>query len=72
MTDEQADETKRALAGGVRLGPVLIKWLEQLLEGRARRIRIASGARRLAITVGLRCRVDALCLGPASRHAKSS
>jgi len=32
---------QRALAGGGRGGPVLIKWLEQLLEDRARRIRIA-------------------------------
>lgn len=41
VTDEQADEIKRALSGGVRGGPVLIKWLEQLLEDRAHRIRIA-------------------------------
>jgi hypothetical protein len=44
----------------------------QLLEDRASRIRIASGVRRLAFTVGSRRRADAPCLGPASRRSKSS
>jgi hypothetical protein len=36
LTDDQADEIRRGLAGGVR-GPVLIKWVELLLADRTER-----------------------------------
>lgn len=40
LTEEQVEEIRRRLAGGVRGGPVLLKWIEQLLEDRASRIRM--------------------------------
>jgi hypothetical protein len=36
-TDAQADEVKQGLAFGMR-GPVLIRWVEQLLADRAERV----------------------------------
>lgn len=37
LTDAQADEIKRGLTSGMR-GPVLIKWVEQLLADREQRV----------------------------------
>ena len=37
LTDAQADEIRRGLVAGIR-GPVLLKWVEQLLRDRAERV----------------------------------
>jgi len=37
LTDEQADEIRRELEAGVR-GPVLLKWVRQLLDDRDERL----------------------------------
>jgi hypothetical protein len=37
LTDAQAEAIKRGLASGMR-GPVLIKWVEQLLADREERV----------------------------------
>jgi len=37
LTDAQANEIKQGLAIGMR-GPILIKWVEQLLADRAERV----------------------------------
>lgn len=69
VTDEQADEIKRALAGGRRGKPVLIKWLEQLLEDRAHWIRIARVRlnSRMGLSISLRqARFVQMCAGHAS------
>jgi hypothetical protein len=36
LSDQQADEIRRGLAAGMR-GPILIKWVEQLLADRDER-----------------------------------
>jgi hypothetical protein len=40
LTEEEIAEIRRRLADGLRGGPVLLKWIEQLLEDRASRIRM--------------------------------
>jgi hypothetical protein len=55
LTDDDAERIKRELGGGVR-GPVLIKWIEQLLDDRAERVRaarqVAPDASGLGVAVG--------------------
>jgi hypothetical protein len=38
LTDKEADEIKSSVEGGTR-GPVLLKWIRQLLEDRAERVK---------------------------------
>jgi hypothetical protein len=40
LTEDEVAEIRRRLDGGVRGGPVLLKWIEQLLADRAQRIRM--------------------------------
>jgi hypothetical protein len=36
LTDDEAEETRKKLAAGWR-GPILLRWIEQLIEGRDER-----------------------------------
>ncbi|HEY7515345.1 MAG TPA: hypothetical protein VIC87_12750 [Vicinamibacteria bacterium] len=45
LSDQEADEIRRGLASGTR-GPVLIKWVEQLLADRAERVALENVQRR--------------------------
>jgi hypothetical protein len=38
LTDEQADEIRREVESGTR-GPILVRWVEQLLDDRTERVR---------------------------------
>jgi hypothetical protein len=40
LTEDQVAEIRRRLRDGVRRGPVLVRWVELLLEDRALRIRM--------------------------------
>jgi len=40
LTDEQAEDIRRGLEGGTR-GPVLIKWVRELLADRDERLKIS-------------------------------
>jgi hypothetical protein len=42
LTDDQADEIRQELASGLR-GPILIKWIEQLLKDRDERRGVEQG-----------------------------
>ena len=47
LSDKEADEIRSSVEGGTR-GPVLLKWIRQLLEDRAERVkreRHAAGSR---------------------------
>jgi hypothetical protein len=39
LTDDEAEEIRRGLESGMR-GPVLIKWVRELLEDRDERVRL--------------------------------
>ena len=44
LSDDEAEEIQKAVEGGTR-GPVLLKWLRQLLEDRRERVRQQRDAR---------------------------
>jgi len=45
LTDEQAEDIRRGLEGGTR-GPVLIKWVRELLADRDERLKLAREQKR--------------------------